>query len=426
MKFGIFYLHQVPKPWTEDSDVRMYREALDQVELADRLGFDTVWQVEHHFQEEYSHAPAPEVFLAACSQRTKRIRLGHGIMLMPPNYNHPARAAERIAVLDLVSNGRVEWGTGASGTQLELGGFGIDASEKYAMWREGIEQATNMLALTPYPGFTGKYFEMPCRDIVPKSQQKPHPPVWLASSQRATILNSARNGLGSLVMAFYEPEQAAAWVRDYYGIIKSDECVALTHSVNPNLAMLMGMSCHPDADEARRRCIYGFRYFGYSLGYYTAFGKHRPGQADLWKSFLEVKDDLPENAGQGCMGTPEQIRDRLRHYEAAGVDQMIFIMQVGANRHEHVCESMELFAREVMPEFKERDAAHVATKTRELAPYVEAALARKNWMEPLAANDVPVVVGAVSGHVTTTDRGSAIPVVLQDPKLTKVSAPAAG
>ncbi len=112
MKFGIFYEHQLPRPWKEGDELRLYQEALDQVELADKIGIDYAWEVEHHFLEEYSHSSAPEVFLAACSQRTKQIRLGHGIVQMPPNYNHPARVAERIATLDLVSGGRVEFGTG--------------------------------------------------------------------------------------------------------------------------------------------------------------------------------------------------------------------------------------------------------------------------------------------------------------------------
>ena len=103
MQFGIFYEHQLPRPWAEGAELKLFQEALDQVELADRLGIDFAWEVEHHFLEEYSHSSAPEVFLAACSQRTKRIRLGHGIVLMPPDYNHPARVAERIATLDLVS-----------------------------------------------------------------------------------------------------------------------------------------------------------------------------------------------------------------------------------------------------------------------------------------------------------------------------------
>src|ERR1700736_1276457 len=135
MKFGIFYEHQIPRPWDANAEHRIYRKALEQVELADRLGIDYAWEVEHHFLEEYAHSSAPEVFLAACSQRTKRIRLGHGIVLMPPPYNHPARVAERIATLDLVSAGRVEWGTGESASLAELGGFGISVQDKQPLWQ---------------------------------------------------------------------------------------------------------------------------------------------------------------------------------------------------------------------------------------------------------------------------------------------------
>src|SRR6202008_4450947 len=139
MQFGIFYEPQLPRPWTEGAELKLFQEALDQVELADRLGIDFAWEVEHHFLEEYSHSSAPEVFLAACSQRTQRIRLGHGIVLVPPGYNHPAKVAERIATLDLVSKGRVEWGTGESASRAELEGFGIEPSERRAMWGEGTE-----------------------------------------------------------------------------------------------------------------------------------------------------------------------------------------------------------------------------------------------------------------------------------------------
>src|SRR5216110_4000480 len=156
MKFGIFYELQLPRPWLPGGELQLYQDALDQVELADRLGIDHAWEVEHHFLEEYSHSPAPEVFLAACSQRTKRIRLGHGIVLMPPNYNHPARVAERIATLDLVSSGRVEWGTGESSSRLELEGFGINYMEKRDMWEEAVRETARMMAMEPYPGFQGK------------------------------------------------------------------------------------------------------------------------------------------------------------------------------------------------------------------------------------------------------------------------------
>src|SRR3712207_49239 len=142
MRFGLFYEHQEPRPWDEGSTERLLRDALDQVELADRLGFDCAWTVEHHFLEEYSHSSAPEVFLAAASQRTERIRLGHGVVQLPPAVNHPARVAERIATLDLVSGGRVEFGTGESSSAAELGGFGVARERKREQWHDAIDAIT--------------------------------------------------------------------------------------------------------------------------------------------------------------------------------------------------------------------------------------------------------------------------------------------
>src|SRR6476659_2232856 len=142
MKFGIFYEHQLPRPWKDGDELKLFQDALDQVELADRLGIDHAWEVEHHFLEEYSHSSAPEVFLAACSQRTKNIRLGHGIVQLPPGFNHPARVAERIATLDLISDGRVDFGTGESSSEAELGGFGIDKTSKREQWEEALDVIT--------------------------------------------------------------------------------------------------------------------------------------------------------------------------------------------------------------------------------------------------------------------------------------------
>src|SRR4030088_3777188 len=133
MKFGIFYEHQIGRPWDNDTDRRLIHDALEQIELADRLGIQYAWEVEHHFLEEYSHSSAPEVFLAAASQRTTNIRLGHGIVQLPTNFNHPARVAERVATPDLISGGRVDFGTGESSSQSELGGFNVDRELKREM-----------------------------------------------------------------------------------------------------------------------------------------------------------------------------------------------------------------------------------------------------------------------------------------------------
>jgi alkanesulfonate monooxygenase SsuD/methylene tetrahydromethanopterin reductase-like flavin-dependent oxidoreductase (luciferase family) len=195
VRFGIFYEHQLPRPWEPDSEQRLLADALEQVELADRLGFDYCWEVEHHFLEEYSHSSAPEVFLAAASQRTRRIRLGHGIVVLPPGYNHPARVAERAATLDLVSGGRLELGTGESSSEMELGGFGVERDTKREQWREALDVVTRMFVETPFAGYEGRYVRMPPRNVVPKPLQKPHPPLWVACSRRETIQMAASLGL---------------------------------------------------------------------------------------------------------------------------------------------------------------------------------------------------------------------------------------
>src|SRR3954462_14238837 len=136
MRFGLFYEHQMPRPWEDGAHEKLLTDALDQIELADRVGFDYVWEVEHHFLEEYSHSSAPEVFLGAASQRTKRIRLGHGIVQLTTN--HPAKVAARISVLDLLSNGRVDFGMGESASVTELEPFGVDFDQKREIWEDAV------------------------------------------------------------------------------------------------------------------------------------------------------------------------------------------------------------------------------------------------------------------------------------------------
>src|SRR3954451_11531678 len=151
MKISLFLEIPVPRPWDERSELDAFQEHLDLCELADKLGFHAVWVTEHHFLEEYCHASAPEIFLAAVSQRTRHLRLGHGIAHMPPNINPPARVAERIATLDLISNGRVEFGTGESSSVAELDGFRVDPGKKREMWEEAIRVAISCMADTPFP-----------------------------------------------------------------------------------------------------------------------------------------------------------------------------------------------------------------------------------------------------------------------------------
>ncbi len=398
MRFGLFYEHQLPRPWEDGAEERLLSDALEQVELADRLGLHSVWEVEHHFLEEYSHSSAPEVFLAAASQRTERIRLGHGIVQLPPAVNHPARVAERIATLDLVSRGRVEFGTGEGSSQVELGGFGVVRDEKRDQWDEALDAVTRMFVEEPFAGYRGRWIDAPQRNVVPKPKQKPHPPLWVACSRRETILLAARKGLGALSFSFIEPEAAKEWSDEYYRLLSSDECVPAGFSVNPNLAVVLPFMCHQDEATAIARGIDGAHFFGYSLAHYYAFGQHRPGRTNIWDEFQANRGEYgfardiitAENAPlgvnilqqglgslRGAIGTPKQVADLLDRYEAAGVDQVIFVAQAGRNRHEHICEALELFGKEVLPGFAERaDDLDVARRER-LAEAIEAALRRR-------------------------------------------------
>ncbi|MCZ6887735.1 MAG: LLM class flavin-dependent oxidoreductase [Gammaproteobacteria bacterium] len=392
MKFGLFYELQLPKPadqdqWSPDDERKIYHDMLDQVELADSLGFDYVFEVEHHFLEEYSHSPAPELVMAALSQRTKNIRLGHGIVLTPPGYNHPARVAERIAALDILSNGRVEFGSGESASEMELNGFGVQRGLKKAMWEESTREIANMMVQTPYPGFQGEFFSMPPRNVIPKPVQRPHPPLWVAASRRETTMLAARFGMGSLGFGFETPEELADRTSEYYRIIR-DECFPIGHAINPGLAVLTTFMMGKTDEEALERSANGPAFFSHSLGYYynpVTGGNHQPGQKNIYSEFLksnlrdntmsartgfiseqEIRQNEPEDEVQRALyraarsgtavGTPDRVRETLKTYEDNHLDVMVLVAQCGDRRHEHIMESIETFGKEILPEFKERHA----------------------------------------------------------------------
>ena len=199
MKFGIFYELQLPRPWTETSEHDLMKNALAQIELADGLGYDYAWAVEHHFLEEYSHCSAPEVFLAAASQRTKTIRLGHGIIQLTTN--HPARVAERVSTLDLVSDGRVELGIGEGATTTELHPFERRFRDKRAVWEDAVRCFIPMFRDEPWE-YEGEHYSFPLRNVLPKPVQKPHPPLWVACSQLETLKMAGERGMGVLGFQF--------------------------------------------------------------------------------------------------------------------------------------------------------------------------------------------------------------------------------
>ena len=419
MRFGIFYELQLPKPWQRDSDHRLIHEALDQVVFADEIGIDYAWEVEHHFLEEYSHGSAPEVFLSAAAARTKRIRLGHGIRQVIPSYNHPARTAECLTTLDLISGGRVDFGIGEGATRMELGGFGISAKTKRQAALEAAEQIANMMVMSPYPGFEGEFFSMPCRNVIPKPMQTPHPPMWMACTNRDTIRVAARHGLGALAFSFVDPKEARHWVDIYYDIIRSDECCPIGHSVNANIALVTSFSLHEDRIEAIRRGQEGFEFFNFAVNALVAEDAV-PGYSRLWDQFIEKRgnrgEQLIEKARAGDatafghapgIGTPSDFSRHLRDLSDAGVDQVIFMQQAGKNEHRHIIDSLDLFASKVMHEFARETDEREARKAKALAPYIEAALARKVRLDPLTESEVPVVRASRPRAETMKDREAA-------------------
>ncbi|MFI5031476.1 MAG: LLM class flavin-dependent oxidoreductase [Reyranellales bacterium] len=356
MKFGIFYELQLPRPWAAGDEHRLYQNALEQIEIADRLGYDHAWQVEHHFLEEYSHSPVPESFLAAASQRTKQIRLGHRIMQLTTN--HPARVAEKIATLDLLSNGRCEFGMGESASITELEPFGVEMENKREIFEEAVRAIMPMFKDGPSE-HQGKYFNMPLRQVVPKPLQKPHPPLWVACSQLETLAKCGEWGMGALGFQFVSADAAHAWVHAYYNAFVKRQKKLADYVSNPNLALVSFFMCAPTDEEARARAD-GDTFFQFALRFYAAApGRRRPpaGTVNMWDEYQKWKQANPD-AHQaalrgGLIGSPETIRRKLRRFQASNIDQVVLLNQAGRNTHEHICESLELFAKEVMPEFQE-------------------------------------------------------------------------
>jgi alkanesulfonate monooxygenase SsuD/methylene tetrahydromethanopterin reductase-like flavin-dependent oxidoreductase (luciferase family) len=374
MKFGIFYELQLPRPWQENGEHKLYQDALTQVELADRLGYDYAWMVEHHFLEEYSHCPSPESFLAAASQRTKQIRLGHGIFQVTTN--HPTRVAERVAVLDLLSNGRCEFGMGESASITELEPFGRSMENKREVFDEAV-QAIFPMFKDGASEHHGKYFDMPLRHVLPKPLQKPHPPIWMACSQLDTIERAGRCGMGALGFQFVSADAAHAWVHAYYNAITKRLNKLADYRINPNIALVSFFMCAKTDEEARRRAD-GATFFQFALRFYGASADRKrpaPGTVNMWDEYNAWKranPDAQEAALRGgLIGSPDTIRKKLARFETSHIDQVILLNQAGKNTHEHICESLELFGREVMPEFQAHHAAHLSWKARVMNREIE-------------------------------------------------------
>lgn len=365
MRFSLLYELQLPRPWDggqAEAERRLIAEALDQIAAADRLGFHAAWIAEHHFLEEGSHASAPGVVLSAASQRTTDLLLG---LAAQPALHHPAHLAATVATLDLVSGGRVLLGAAATATGAERGA-GLASSGS----ADPFATAVSMMVESPFAGDDA--LGMPPRDVVPKPLQKPHPPLWSVVSKRAEARIAGERGTGALVLSAVDPEELGAWASGYDAALSSEQSVPVGFAVNPAFAAALPLHVHHDEAEAIARGIDGAHFAAYARGHYTTFGEHQPGRTSVWEDFLARRDDVglaraPIVAGgaplrvrllggglasqRGAIGTPEQVRDLVARFEAVGVDELVFLVQTGRTRHEHVLESLELFAAEVMPAF---------------------------------------------------------------------------
>src|SRR6188768_1268388 len=306
MRFGVFYELQLPKPWSSDDEYTLLNNALDQVELADRLGYDYAWEVEHHFLEEYSHSSAPEVFLAAASQRTTNIRLGHGIVQLPTN--HPARVAERVSTLDLLSHGRVELGVGEGSSVTELHPFDRRFRDKRAIWEDAMRCLMPMFSEEGCE-YHGEYFDFPLRNVIPKPRQQPHPPLWVACSQLETIEMAGRRGMGALGFQFVSAEAARAWVNAYYNAFVHDLDLLCDHATNPNIAVVSQFMCAPTDEEARAQAD-GSSFFQFALAYYGTHPPGVPGETNMWEEYVAFRETPKGQASRhsGLIGSPDTIR----------------------------------------------------------------------------------------------------------------------
>ena len=375
MKFDLLYELQMPKPHDARSEYRCYHEALEQIELADRMGFHTVWAVEHHFLTEFAHSSAPEVFLSAVAQRTKRIRIGHGVVLLPHRFNHPIRVAERVAALDILSDGRVEFGTGRS-SQYEQAGFEVDTEASREMWQESLEMIPRMWTEEPFE-HRGKFLNVPPRNVIPKPLQKPHPPIWMAATSPQSWEIAGRNGIGILGLTiFVSVPQLADRVRAYRKAVQQAKPVGKFVNDKVGAFTIVHVAdtkeqavANGGTEAAINYLLYAFRVLGgfadpsdrgmqreyaeleiKSTPYRDLIAKEYPIIVKMQKNECTFEDLDQED--MVIVGDVDHCIRKVERYQAAGLDHFIALMQADRIPHEAVMRSIELFGKEIIPRFR--------------------------------------------------------------------------
>ncbi len=364
MEFGVFHSGHVPVGANE------HERLLDEVAVAvtaDRCGFKYGWFTEHHFLREYSHISSNEVFMGYVAARTENIHLGSGIFNITAPVNHPVRVAERVAMLDHLSNGRFEFGVGRGSSSTEFQGFGIpDADGTRDLFDEALPEVVRMLTTDPY-SYEGDSFSVPERSVLPRPYTEPHPPLWLACGSPSTFEKAGRLGMGALCFTMGEPDDLAPLIDTYRTAIAAcDE--PLGAYKNENVACVSMLLCLED----RERAIELFRNSNAShyQSLVVRWLDSIPLPVDIDRSNFTVPepsyDELAASVAEGrtSLGTPEDVAKSVERWQRAGADQLVFGMLDNTLPVEIAQESLELFGRDIIPEF-DRDPVHSTTRQRE-------------------------------------------------------------
>ncbi len=369
MKFAMFYEIPVPKPWDRDSEYRAYQETIEQVKLGDRMGFHSFWTVEHHFLDEYSHCSNPEVLYGHIAAVTENLRIGYGVRLMPKPYNHPLRTAESVAVLDLISNGRVEFGTGRSSTRAELEGFGVDPTQTRQQWEEAIRHVVGAWTNDTY-AMDGTYWQSPPRRVHPKPRQDPHPAIWAATSSVEGHYEVGVRGLGLLSFTVGQPPEELAPRIAEYRRGQADCVEPLGKFRNEQAATFTMVHCADTNDAARVGAEESFLWYpktavrhiaslaewmqeggagATELGNYAYAGEALDRQQSGVTSMLTM--DYLWDSGAAVVGDPDRCIELAKRYEAIGCDLLFCLLNPYKISHEEVMRSIELMGTHVIPAF---------------------------------------------------------------------------
>jgi alkanesulfonate monooxygenase SsuD/methylene tetrahydromethanopterin reductase-like flavin-dependent oxidoreductase (luciferase family) len=369
MEFGLFCGGFTPKGlWGLDDSEAEHRRLVSEVDLAvlaDQTNWKYWWTTEHHFLDEYSHISANEVLLPWVGARTERLHVGSGIFNITPPVNHPARVAERVAMLDHLTNGRFEFGTGRGSSTTEQQGFGISNPDlTKGMFDEVIVEFRKMWSETEY-SHDGRYFSMPTRNVLPKPYVKPHPPMWVAAGNPGTFEKAARMGLGVLCFTVGSPQQLAPLVEVYKNTIADAEPVG--DYVNDNVAVVSQFLCLEDRNEARNWMTESGGGYHNSLLFRYLDTFPRPEHIPPWPEVLPPLDRtqvdyLIEHNGS-MVGDPEDCMIAVERLKAVGCDQILMGPSSTLWPHELCAESVELFGKQVIPEF-DLDSEHSTSRYR--------------------------------------------------------------